>query len=899
MADEGQTPDPKIETARQVVNQTLKAMGYAAPTDEETSQAAEQLKDTQLATLQAYLANIKARAESKNGVSLSSDEVLEERQKAVAANNPTEPDKSSDFKGFDSIFQFVGKYVQDHQPRPPAQPVTPAEQTAAPVQAPEPPPKPSLPEAKESYEFVTGSAVLTDGQKQQIAKLAEQWKNGDNKDKKILVEGHTDTVGTVAYNDGLALRRAQAVQAELVRLHVPAGNIQIAKYGKNDRDHQIEKTGDNVPRAKNRAAVMSFVPASVAAAAAGFLSGPSALHETPVLTRGPSRAEAEKARVKAEEARAKAAEAAKANTDAERAKQADLEKAEAQKQPREAAEKEAKAKSDADKSIADEARTRADAEKARLDLEKARSEAEAAKTAGNKTDLPDAKAREAQARFDQADAATFRETEAFVNAENARQIAAQERLAAAERVRATEAEALRVRTPAAKPADVVIPDPVAAPTVVAPATVSPATPATVADPAPAPGVPAGSTRVAPADLTVPASAAPKIGTTTSVAAPVTTPVAAPISSTSFLSRLGNSARRVAGVLGSTAIGGVGTYSAFNYANSGQLTQDLKSGNVTQQVSGGGIFVLNSALGAGGFVGMASSAVRGFVGRWAMPAMYADAGLTVAHGLATGNNVEVAGGSGTALGMLLGARAGAALPLPGAWKGGAILALSAIGGFVGQQGMEKWAENIETRNKAFADNGDRLRPFVALAQTITKDPSLVQKFPALGEIAGSSRDFSMQISTARNPEDMRRMVGGYVEKLAKQFDPIVPSGDAVRDQKMQQGREALIKQFKPFMTNYEINTPEDMAKFLRQQAGGFGKAPAMAPPSASRVNTRENPRGNLRTMSGVSPTDAGNKPIPELRLGVVAPPATAAPAPSLMPPPSPFTDPRLSTNTRGY
>ena len=50
---------------------------------------------------------------------------------------------------------------------------------------------------------------------------------------KVLVEGHCDERGTVEYNMGLGLRRAQAVKDFLVTEGVEAERIRVISYGKN------------------------------------------------------------------------------------------------------------------------------------------------------------------------------------------------------------------------------------------------------------------------------------------------------------------------------------------------------------------------------------------------------------------------------------------------------------------------------------------------------------------------------------------------------------------------------------------------------------------------------------------------------------------------------------------
>lgn len=50
--------------------------------------------------------------------------------------------------------------------------------------------------------------------------------------KSILIEGHTDTIGTIAYNQNLGLRRALFVKHYLIsKLHIPETKIQTISYG--------------------------------------------------------------------------------------------------------------------------------------------------------------------------------------------------------------------------------------------------------------------------------------------------------------------------------------------------------------------------------------------------------------------------------------------------------------------------------------------------------------------------------------------------------------------------------------------------------------------------------------------------------------------------------------------
>jgi outer membrane protein OmpA-like peptidoglycan-associated protein len=65
----------------------------------------------------------------------------------------------------------------------------------------------------------------------------------------IEVNGYTDTSGTPRYNQGLSIRRAQAVAAELVRDGVPRQSISIQGFGET---HLLVPTGPGVREPQNR-----------------------------------------------------------------------------------------------------------------------------------------------------------------------------------------------------------------------------------------------------------------------------------------------------------------------------------------------------------------------------------------------------------------------------------------------------------------------------------------------------------------------------------------------------------------------------------------------------------------------------------------------------------------------
>jgi len=63
------------------------------------------------------------------------------------------------------------------------------------------------------------------------------------------VDGYTERSGTVAYNQALGPRRAQAVAAELVRDGVPAGAIAVTSFGES---RPLVPTADGVREPQNR-----------------------------------------------------------------------------------------------------------------------------------------------------------------------------------------------------------------------------------------------------------------------------------------------------------------------------------------------------------------------------------------------------------------------------------------------------------------------------------------------------------------------------------------------------------------------------------------------------------------------------------------------------------------------
>ena len=113
---------------------------------------------------------------------------------------------------------------------------------ATPTAAPAPPPPSSY-----MVFFDWNKSVLTSRAQQIVGEAAGNAAKG--KATQIAVNGYTDTSGTARYNEGLSMRRAQAVAAELVRDGVPKTALVIKGFGET---HLMVPTGPNVREPQNR-----------------------------------------------------------------------------------------------------------------------------------------------------------------------------------------------------------------------------------------------------------------------------------------------------------------------------------------------------------------------------------------------------------------------------------------------------------------------------------------------------------------------------------------------------------------------------------------------------------------------------------------------------------------------
>jgi len=121
------------------------------------------------------------------------------------------------------------------------------------AQAPPPPPPPPAKGTK----IATVGAAQFDFDKADIKPAGREILDGavktlrDNPNLHVVVDGHTDSVGSDAYNQKLSERRAKAVRDYLVRQGIEANRITTKGYGKS-RPIADNKTAEG--RAKNRRA---------------------------------------------------------------------------------------------------------------------------------------------------------------------------------------------------------------------------------------------------------------------------------------------------------------------------------------------------------------------------------------------------------------------------------------------------------------------------------------------------------------------------------------------------------------------------------------------------------------------------------------------------------------------
>lgn len=105
--------------------------------------------------------------------------------------------------------------------------------------------------------FDTGQATLKPGAQLTIGRLAK-FLNA-HPQTKIIVEGHTDSVGSEEYNEALSERRAQSVANALVALGVDADQLRTIARGK---DYPVATNATAAGRQQNRRVEIVFSDSS-------------------------------------------------------------------------------------------------------------------------------------------------------------------------------------------------------------------------------------------------------------------------------------------------------------------------------------------------------------------------------------------------------------------------------------------------------------------------------------------------------------------------------------------------------------------------------------------------------------------------------------------------------------
>ena len=110
--------------------------------------------------------------------------------------------------------------------------------------------RPTAPSVSLTVEFATGSAGLTPQATDILDKLGKALSDRTLAAYRFRIEGHTDTVGSRAYNKELSDRRAEAVVDYLAdNFHLERGHMQAVGMGV---DGLLIPTPDQTPEPRNR-----------------------------------------------------------------------------------------------------------------------------------------------------------------------------------------------------------------------------------------------------------------------------------------------------------------------------------------------------------------------------------------------------------------------------------------------------------------------------------------------------------------------------------------------------------------------------------------------------------------------------------------------------------------------
>lgn len=112
---------------------------------------------------------------------------------------------------------------------------------------------------KDDVLFKSGKSSLLPQAENRLDQLAAALMTSDN--RRVLVEGHTDSNGSNAYNKGLSQRRAEAVRGYLIKRGHPADTIVAMGMGEGI---PVADNGTREGRAENRRVVIIIQNESVA-----------------------------------------------------------------------------------------------------------------------------------------------------------------------------------------------------------------------------------------------------------------------------------------------------------------------------------------------------------------------------------------------------------------------------------------------------------------------------------------------------------------------------------------------------------------------------------------------------------------------------------------------------------
>lgn len=131
----------------------------------------------------------------------------------------------------------------------PASPQTAEAAAPAPAPAPALPAEAPVPASVEVY-FASDSSVIPAKDREKLDAIAAWLKSAAG--SKAVIEGHTDSSGSLAHNFNLSRLRAEHIRQLLVEKGVPAGNLSIVHFGPS---RPAARNNTKVGRGKNRRAV--------------------------------------------------------------------------------------------------------------------------------------------------------------------------------------------------------------------------------------------------------------------------------------------------------------------------------------------------------------------------------------------------------------------------------------------------------------------------------------------------------------------------------------------------------------------------------------------------------------------------------------------------------------------